>query len=42
MKLMINLHPIEDGTIEIDGVNIKQIDNDHLRANVNYIINVQL
>lgn len=37
MKLMINLHPIESGAIEIDGINIKDIDNDHLRSNVNYI-----
>lgn len=37
MKLMINLYPIEDGTIEIDGTNIKDIDSDYLRANVNYI-----
>jgi len=37
MKLMINLHPIESGTIEIDGTNIKDIDNEHLRSNVNYI-----
>lgn len=37
MKLMINLHPIESGSIEIDGTNIKDIDNDYLRANVNYI-----
>ena len=37
MKLMINLHPIESGSIEIDGTNIKDIDSDYLRANVNYI-----
>jgi len=37
MKLMINLYPIEDGIIEIDGTNIKDIDNDYLRDNVNYI-----
>jgi ABC-type multidrug transport system fused ATPase/permease subunit len=37
MKLMINLHPIERGSIEIDGTNIRDIDNDYLRANVNYI-----
>jgi len=37
MKLMINLHPIEGGSIEIDGTNIKDIDNEHLRSNVNYI-----
>ena len=37
MKLMINLYPVQEGSIEIDGVNIREIDNDHLRDNVNYI-----
>jgi ABC-type bacteriocin/lantibiotic exporter with double-glycine peptidase domain len=37
MKMLIGLHKIEDGAIYIDDVNIKDVDVDYLRENINYV-----
>ena len=37
MKLLIDLHDINDGTILVDNVNIKKLDTTYLRSNINYI-----
>jgi len=37
MKLLINLYPVESGSIKIDGVNIQEIKVEYLRSQINYI-----
>ena len=37
MKLLINLYPVEKGSIKIDGTNIKEIEVEYLRSQINYI-----
>ena len=37
MKLMINLYPLDEGKIEVDGTDMKEIKVEYLREQINYI-----
>ena len=37
MKLLIDLHDIDGGTILVDNVNIKKLDTTYLRSKINYV-----
>jgi ABC-type bacteriocin/lantibiotic exporter with double-glycine peptidase domain len=37
MKILLKVHPVKEGTVYIDGVNIEDISPDYIRKNITYI-----
>lgn len=37
MKILLKLHPVKEGTVYIDGVNIDSISPDYIRKNITYV-----